>query len=529
MPWRKATTLSTIQAKDLVAVEIDGIPIALYRLPDGIFATHNICTHQRASLADGYIEKDCIECPLHQGRFEIRTGRAVDGPVEIDLQVFPVKVDGEEVYVLVESVQEVEETDRAKSHNARAQYEVNFIRTPRASGDPCVVVIGAGQAGARVSESARRNDFQGHIALIGNESHDPYERPPLSKEVLAGSTSANDLRILSQERAAKLGVDLLVGVSAEALDVATGSIKLSNGESIRFQALVLAMGARPRRLSVPGADLQNIFYLRTLDDALLFRRALLDISRLTVVGSGFIGLEVASVAIDMGIDVTIVEQSSRILGRAMHAEPAMFLQRRAEEAGVEFIFNTTVVNFLGRSHVNAVTLDNGLTIETEGVLVAIGVTPNVELAAAAGICVDDGIVVDKFGGTSIDNIYAVGDVAAFQSPYWEGHRRPESWHAAEAFAKTVGRTLAGCSTPFEAPPWFWTDQFGLNVQMIGATSADCGAEIYKREGKHAFSYALLQDGALRGMVSINAPQHIREARQVLRGGMPNRLLTRSQH
>ena len=338
--------------------------------------------------------------------------------------------------------------------------------------DGTMVIIGAGHAGGRAAEAVRQAGFEGRIVLLGEEAWVPYERPPLSKELLAGEdgpekTFLNPLAFYEEHR-----IELRLETWVEGIDRKDGRVRLAGGESLAYDRLLIATGGRVRRLQCPGADLSGVHYIRNLDDTLALRPELGEGRRLVVVGGGYIGLEVAASARKRGAAVTVVELADQVLARV--ADPAigalMAEKHRAE--GVRIVTGASVERLDGNGRVAEAVLTDGETLDAEVVVVGIGILPNQEIAAEAGLETANGIKVDEYGKSSDPAIYAVGDVAFHYNPILARHLRLESWANAQNGGIAVARNMVlDEPAPYAEVPWFWTDQYDLNLQIVGAPEA----------------------------------------------------------
>ncbi len=370
-----------------------------------------------------------------------------------------------------------------------------------------VVIIGAGQAGVQAVTSLRGEGFAGAITLVGEESYPPYQRPPLSKAYLAGDLTRERLFLKPATFFTETDCVLRLGVTAVRIDRAAKSVRLNHGHDLVFDKLLLTTGARVRRLPVPGADLPGIHYLRGIDDVDALRPGLNPGTRLVVVGGGYIGLEVAAVAAKHGLDVTIVEAASRVMERAVSPLLSKFYAGEHRAHGVKLLLDAKALGFEGDTRVEAVTTDKG-RVPADAVLVGIGVVPNSEIAEAAGLVCDNGIVVDEFARTSDASILAAGDCT--NHPAFAGGRsRLESVQNAIDQAKHAAMTLVGRGQAYREVPWFWSDQYDLKLQMAGL--ARRGDETVLRGDPKARKFAIfhLRDGAVAAVEAVNAaPEYV---------------------
>ena len=334
--------------------------------------------------------------------------------------------------------------------------------------DRTFVIAGAGHAGGRAAEALRSQDFDGRIVLIGEENYPPYERPPLSKELLRGDDGVERTFLNPAEFYAGKGIEHRPGTRVEGIEAEAHRLRLGDGEALDYDKLLLTTGGRVRRLTLPGADLDGVHYLRGIDDSLAIRKALAADASIVIIGGGFIGLEVASSARARGCKVSVIELQDVLLGRVADAEIGRLLADVHGAHGVEVLTGIGVERLEGDGRVRRVVCSNGRALDADAVIVGIGIIPNAELAEEAGLEVDNGIVVDVFGRTSDADIHAAGDVANHPNPIL-GHRvRLESWQNAQNQGVNVARNMCGVGAPYAEVPWFWSDQFDINLQMAGA-------------------------------------------------------------
>jgi 3-phenylpropionate/trans-cinnamate dioxygenase ferredoxin reductase subunit len=374
---------------------------------------------------------------------------------------------------------------------------------------PALVIVGASYAGTQLAASARELGFDAPIVLLGEERHAPYQRPPLSKGVLTGKTSLDALPLRGAGFFDAQGIDLRLGHRATALDPAAQALTLDDGSTLKYGWLALATGARCQPLPVPGSELDGVFNLRTLDDALRVSDALSKAARACVVGGGFIGLEVASALAARGATVTVVESQQRLLARSFPPQMSEYLANAHRQRNVDLVLGRGVRALSGASgRVEYVELDDGRRIDCDMVVLGIGVQPNVELAERAGIACDNGILTDALGRSTAPNVIAVGDVANTEVPRIAGgptRMRLESIQAANDGARAAASALAGKPQPFEGVPWFWSDQHNLKLQMAGLPMP--GDEVVTRGDMQAdrFSLFYLREGAVAAAHSVNRP------------------------
>ena len=379
---------------------------------------------------------------------------------------------------------------------------------------PTTIIAGAGHAGGQTAISLRQAGYEGRIVVCGDEPVPPYQRPPLSKKYLSGELALERVFLRPESFYSRNDIELRLGNAVREIDGEGRTVRLEDGESLAFTDLVVATGSRPRRLDVPGADLENIFYLRTLADSDVIRNALVAGRRLVVVGGGYIGLEIASTAKGLGLDVCVIEAADRILGRVTAPEMSAYYTSAHRARGVDIRLSTSIAAFEGDGSVEAVVCGDE-TVPADVVVVGIGIVPDQELAAAAGIHCDDGIVVDERCATSADHVYAVGDCTRHPNPILGRTLRLESVHNALEQARTAAANIAGTPTKYEQVPWFWSDQFDLKLQMVGMSQGYDA--IVQRGSMDADDFAMfyLKDGVLIAVDAVNRPREFMACRKLV--------------
>ena len=378
-----------------------------------------------------------------------------------------------------------------------------------------VVIVGGGQAGAQSAVSLRQEGFTGRIVLIGDEPVLPYQRPPLSKTYLAGELAKERLFIKPAAFYDKVNIEHMLGQAVNAIDSSRQQISLKGGQNLSYDHLILATGGRVRPLSCPGASHSGVHYLRTLADVEAMQGKFTAGARLVVIGGGYVGLETAAVAVKHGLKVTL-------LGRVTSPEVGKFFEDVHREAGVTLCCNTEVKAIeddVDNGRALAVVTDSGYRVLADMVVVGIGLLPNVELAAAAGIACDDGIVVDEYGRTSIDNIYAAGDCANHPNPIYQRRMRLESVQNAVDQSKAVAATICGKDKPYAQVPWFWSDQYDLKLQTAGINSGYDQAVVRGDIASRSFAVFYLRKGRLLAVDAINRPAEFVVARNILSKGL----------
>lgn len=381
------------------------------------------------------------------------------------------------------------------------------------------IVIGASHAGAQLCASLRQEGWAGEIVLIGDEPVLPYHRPPLSKTFLAGDSSLDDLLIRAPDFYAKQQITITQG-QVIAIDRAAHVVTLADGSSLSYDKLALCLGARPRPLPLPGADLPGVHALRNAADILAIRADLAAARQVVIIGAGYIGLETAASLRKLGVAVTVLETAERVLQRVTAPALSAFYARVHREEGVDLRTGVTIAALTGTARVNGVQLTNGEVIPADLVIVGIGVLPNVELAITAGLAVDNGIVIDGQGRTSDPDIVAAGDCANYPCPRYERRLRLESVPNAGEHAKVAAATLCGKAKTIGALPWFWSDQYDLKLQIAGLnTGHDAVVLRGDTEAGRSFTAFYLREGRLIAADCVNRPQDFLFSKQAISQGL----------
>ena len=372
-----------------------------------------------------------------------------------------------------------------------------------------VLIVGAGHGGFQVALSLRQLGFKERICLINGEAHLPYQRPPLSKAYLKGSGGPETLMFRPEKFYADQRIEL-IGDRAVAIDRAARKLTLASGGVLDYGHLVLATGARNRLIDIPNANLANVRYLRILDDSEDLRRRIAASKRVVVIGAGFIGLEFAATARIKGLEVDVLELASRVMARAVTAEVSDYFQARHKEAGIRIHLGVQATAIEARGEeVTGISLSDGRHIPADLVVVGVGVLPNVELAANAGLPVASGIIVNQHLLTSDNQISAIGDCALFQSPRFGGSLRLESVQNATDHGKCVAARLTGDDQVYDGMPWFWSDQGDDKLQIAGLTTGYDQVVMRGDPAQKAFSAFCYRDGKLVGIESVNrAGEHM---------------------
>jgi 3-phenylpropionate/trans-cinnamate dioxygenase ferredoxin reductase subunit len=377
------------------------------------------------------------------------------------------------------------------------------------------IIIGAGHSAGQVVASLRQKKYDGKIILIGDEEHYPYQRPPLSKKFLAGELAAERLYVKPMAFYDDPDIDVRLSTRVTEIDPPGKKVVDSSGQSYDYDDLIIATGARVRKLDLPGSDLPGVHYLRTIHDVTSMQGYMREGARLVIIGGGYIGLEVAAVAATLGLNVTVVEMAERVMSRVVSEQVSSFYEAEHRQHGVNLMLSTGLAGFAGSDSIETVNLSDGSSIAADLVLIGIGVVPNVELAIDAGLHVDNGIRVDEYCRTSEQNIYAVGDCTSHPNRLLGRQLRLESVHNALEQAKTAACNICGEELPYSQVPWFWSDQYDLKLQIAGISQGYDNTVLRGNPDDRAFSCLYLKDGQLIAIDSINSPRDFMQSKPLI--------------
>ncbi|WP_028135181.1 NAD(P)/FAD-dependent oxidoreductase [Bradyrhizobium japonicum] len=369
--------------------------------------------------------------------------------------------------------------------------------------DGPVIIVGAGHGGYQVAASLRQAGFSGRVCLINDEAHLPYQRPPLSKAYIKGSAGPESLMFRPEKFYHDQNIELIAGRAAS-IDRAGHKVQLASGETLGYGHLVLATGARNRLLDLPNANLPDVKYLRILDESEALRAIMPSKTRAVIIGAGFIGLEFAATARIKGLEVDVLELAPRVMARAVTAEVSEYFQERHREAGIRIHLGVQATSIEAEGgKVTGVSLSDGRHLPADLVVVGVGVLPNIELAAEAGLPVAAGIIVDEYLATADPDISAIGDCALFASPRFGGSLRLESVQNATDHARCLAARLTGDKKPYDGHPWFWSDQGDDKLQIAGLTTGYDRVVLRGNPANKAFSAFCYKGDRLLGIESIN--------------------------
>jgi 3-phenylpropionate/trans-cinnamate dioxygenase ferredoxin reductase subunit len=378
-----------------------------------------------------------------------------------------------------------------------------------------LVVVGGGQAATQAAQALRQQNYAGAITLLGEEPYAPYQRPPLSKKYFAGETPRERLLLRPQPFYAEKNIALEVGARVEELDTGSRSVRLHDGRTLRYDKLLLATGSRPRTLAVPGAELAGVHHVRTIADIDALNAGLPPGARVVVIGGGYIGLEMASVARQRGFAVTVLEAADRVLGRVVCEQVSSFFTDLHRAAGVEIHVGAAVRALHGEARVASVEAADGRRFACDAVIVGIGVVPNVELATAAGLECSNGICVDEHAQTADRDVLACGDCTSHPLPLYARSVRLESVPNAVHQAKIAAATLLGAPSAYSEIPWFWSDQYDVKMQIVGLLQGYDTAVLRGDPGNKSFAVYYLANRRLLAVDAVNSPREFAHAKKLI--------------
>jgi NADPH-dependent 2,4-dienoyl-CoA reductase/sulfur reductase-like enzyme/nitrite reductase/ring-hydroxylating ferredoxin subunit len=419
--------------------------VLVARRGNELFAIGATCTHYGGPLAKGLMVDCTVRCPWHHARFDLRTGEAIAAPALNNVTRYTIEKRGEQFFIT-------------------GKIDEKPVRKPKSS-PASVVIVGAGAAGGAAAEMLRREGYDGPVTLIGADEFLPYDRPNLSKDYLAGTAAEEWIPLRSADFYREQKIETLTKTTVIAVDPKAKKVTLSDGRSLDYGALLLATGAEPVRLAIPGGDLPHVYYLRTLSDSRRIIDKAKSSKRAVVIGASFIGLEVAWSLRERKLEVAVVGKGSLPLGKVLGGELGTVIRETHEANGVKFHLGRKPAAIQDRY----VQLDNGTKLDCDLVVVGIGVRPNIAIAEQAGIATENGVLVDEFLETNVPGIFAAGDIARWPDPR-AGRIRVEHWVVAQRQGQTAARNILGAHEAFNVPPFFWSNHFDLHIHYSGHDS-----------------------------------------------------------
>lgn len=377
-----------------------------------------------------------------------------------------------------------------------------------------MVIIGAGQGAGQAAASFRQEGYEGEVIVLGDEPYPPYQRPPLSKAYLSGELPIEKVYVRAEKFYTDKNIDIRTNVRVESIDPGGHTVTTAGGDTIAYEKLMIATGSRPRILNIEGSDLSGIHYLRTIQDVDGIRDAMGGAQNIVIVGGGYIGLEVASVAVKSGKTVSVLEMEGRILQRVTTPEMSAYYHQLHESRGLNILTETTVSGFVGEDGKVTGVKCGDKTIDADLVIVGIGIIPNIELAEAAGLACENGITVDEHCQTSDPDIYAIGDCTNHPNPLLNRRLRLESVPNAMEQARVAVTNMLGGDKVYAAVPWFWSDQYELKLQMVGFSSDGDTQVMRGDQAANEFAVFYMKDGKVVAADAVNAPKEFMVAKQL---------------
>ena len=477
--------LAQIPEGELFAAHAFGKPLVVVRRGDSVRAIGARCTHYGGPLAEGLLVDDTVRCPWHHACFSLRTGEAMRAPALDPVSTWAVERRDGSVFV----TKELEPADGATPLPDRPP-----LTTPPAS----VVIVGGGAAGNAAAEMLRREGYAGPITMITADESPPCDRPNLSKDYLAGNAPADWIPLRSAEFYKRHRIDLMLAARVTALDATAKRVTLEDGRRLEFDRLLLATGADPVRLEMPGGDLPHVHYLRTLGDANRIIDAAKGARSVVVMGASFIGLEVAASLRTRGLVVHVVAPETQPLERIMGPELGAFVRSLHERKGVVFHLGQSASSV----EASSVTLKSGEKIAADLVVIGVGVRPALALAEAAGLAMDRGISVDEFLESSAPGIFAAGDVARWPDPHTGSAIRVEHWVVAERQGQTAARNMLGRRQRFDAVPFFWSAHYDTSILYVGHAERWTASTLDGDLGRGDATVTMRSDGKTLAVITV---------------------------
>ena len=381
-----------------------------------------------------------------------------------------------------------------------------------------LVIVGGGLAGAKAAEGARGRGFEGEILIVGEEQVPPYERPPLSKAVLRGEAEAGSTQVHDAAYYTDQKIDVITGVNVMKIDLPSRRLELSDGKAIGYDALLLTTGAAPRKLKIPGAELGGVHYLRTVDDATKLNQALKGAGRVAIIGAGWVGSEVAASARKMGAEVVLIDPEPFPLQKVLGEKVGRVFRQLQSDHGVGLRLGVGVSEIRGGKSTEQIILADGTSERADVVVVGVGADPRVELAVAAGLKVDNGIVVDGNLETSASGVYAAGDVASAWHPHYKRQLRVEHWANARYQGTAAGENAVGPHQVYDRLPYFYSDQYDVSLEYVGHSESDDEVVIRGDLEGRKFIAFYHHDGVLSAALTVNIAKVFKDIKLMIASG-----------
>ena len=470
----KGVATSALTEGGMVLGRVGDEDVVLARSGTEYFAIRAHCSHYRGPLVEGLVVGDTVRCPWHHACFSLRTGEALRAPALDPIACWRVEREGDRIFV------------REKLQETRPPASISARQSPSS-----IVIVGGGAAGVAAAEMLRRRGYDGPLTLISADADPPVDRPNLSKDFLAGKAQDDWIPLWPNDFYVEQRIELVLGRRVVSIDPARRTVKLDDGSDRQYGSLLLATGADPVRLTIPGANDDQVGYLRSFADSRAIVQRAATARRVVVVGASFIGLEVAASLRTRGVSVDVVAPESVPLERVMGAEVGRFVRSLHEAQGVHFHLGQTVARVDGRT----ATLSGGGTLDNDFLVIGVGVRPASAIAERAGLTIDRGIAVNEYLETSAPGIFAAGDVARWPDAHTGERIRVEHWVVAERQGQVAARNMLGAGERFDAVPFFWSQHYDVSINYVGHAerwddvfidgsleALDCSVE-YRRGGR----------------------------------------------
>jgi NADPH-dependent 2,4-dienoyl-CoA reductase/sulfur reductase-like enzyme/nitrite reductase/ring-hydroxylating ferredoxin subunit len=493
---------SDLHDGEMKEVAVDERRILLARVGDNFHAVSATCPHYGGPLAEGALCGTRVVCPWHHAAFNVVNGNLEDPPALDSLISYQLRIEGDQI--LVRLPEELED------RRTPVMFQRDTSADPRQ-----FVIIGAGAAGYAAAQALREEGFRGSIVMITREDRAPYDRPNLSKDYLQGHAEPEWMPLRGEDFFKEHDITLLLDREVIRVDARSKTIAFDTGETMDYDALLVATGGAPVRLNIPGGDLKNVCVLRSFSDADSIIETAKHSQRVVVVGASFIGMEAAYSLRERGLEVTVIAPSQEPFELTLGAEVGALFRREQESHGIHFKLGNIVYGFEGNHKIEAVTLDNGESIETDMVVVGVGVRPVTQFL--------DGVELDQAGGVVVDSrlraadgLYAAGDIASFPDPRTGGRVRIEHWRTAQQQGRTAARNMLGRNAAFDSVPFFWTRQFDIGLLYVGHAAA-WDEIIYRGDlASHDFLAFYVKDNRVLAVAGMNRDSEMAAAEELLR-------------
>jgi len=481
----------------LIQGAVNGEDVVLARRGDEFFAVGASCPHYGGPLVEGLIVGNQLRCPLHHSCFDLRTGEALSAPAFDRIPCWRAERLGDTIYVREKLTAEPE-------------------KEAPDSAPASVVIVGGGAAGLAAAEMLRREGYGGTVTILSADEDAPYDRPNLSKDFLAGKAPDEWMPLRPPDFYTSKRIDLVRNARVTSIDVKRKQVRLQNGGSYGFGALLLATGAEPIQLPVPGADASRIHYLRTFADSRALLKKASSAKRMLILGASFIALEVAAALRERGVQIHVVAPEHVPLERVFGREIGRFVQRLHESHGVVFHLGETVSQFDGRQ----ATLSGGSQVDADQLVVGAGVHPSLGLAAEAGLKLDGGIEVNEYLETSEPGIFAAGDIARWPDQHSGRQIRVEHWVVAERQGQAAARNILGYRQRFDSVPFFWTSQYGVSIHYVGHAAKWDAVEVDGRLEDKNCAVTYKSNGRVLAVATIGRDRESLEAEAAIEMAVP---------